>query len=75
MLVMNWILNSMEPTNAAVFQYCPTSKELQDAIEAANGQKRNNARVFELRRESALLQQGEMIIGNSETCGVSQPCT
>lgn len=64
MLVMNWILNSMEESIAASFKYCDTAKELWDSIEAAYEQKRNNARIFELKMEIALIQQGEMAIGN-----------
>lgn len=35
MLVVNWILNSMEESSAGSFRYCDTTKGLWDSIEAS----------------------------------------
>lgn len=54
MLVMNWILNSMESGITKSLKYSSTEKEIWDSIEAAYSQKRNNARVIELKKEIAV---------------------
>lgn len=49
MLIMDWILNSMELSIAPSFKYSNTAKELWDSIEVAYAQKRNNARKSALK--------------------------
>lgn len=53
MLVMNRILNSMEEGVAKGFKYSEAAKDLWESIEAAYAQKRNNARILELRMKIA----------------------
>lgn len=43
----------------ASFRYCDVTKELWDSIEAANAQKRTNARILELMKEIVGLKHGE----------------
>lgn len=62
MLIMNWILNSMEDSIAASFKYSNSAKELRDFIEVAYAQKRNNVRIFELKREIAEFKHGDLSI-------------
>lgn len=64
MLIMNWMLNSMEENIPNNFKYSDTAKDLWDSIEVAYAQKRNNACIFELKREIALIQQREMTKAN-----------
>lgn len=64
MLIMNWIINSMEEGISRSFKYSTTAKELWDSIEAAYAQKRNNARIFELKMVIASFQQGTLSIGD-----------
>lgn len=53
MLVMTWILNSMEALIAKSFQYCKNVHELWKAIEMAYSRKKNHARIYQLTRELA----------------------
>ena len=64
MLIMNWILNSMEGGIAKSFKYSETAKELWQSIEAAYAQKRNNAKILELKMEIAGFKQGTLSIGD-----------
>lgn len=61
---MNWILNSMEEGIAGSFKYCNTAKELWDSIEAAYAQKRNNARILELKKQIATFTKGMLSISD-----------
>lgn len=54
MLIMNWLLNSMgRKYIAASFRYDDATKALWDFIEleATHAQKRNNYRIFKLKRD------------------------
>lgn len=62
MLIMNWILNSMGDSIAASFKYSNLAKGLRDSIEVAYAQKRNNVRIFELKREIAEFKHGDLSI-------------
>ena len=64
MLRMNWILNLMEEGIAKSFKYSATVKELWESIEAASTQKRNNARILELKMKIAGFTQGTLSIGD-----------
>ena len=50
--------------NLKSFNYLDTTKELWDSVEAAYAQKRNNARVLELKKEIAAFKQGSLSIGD-----------
>lgn len=50
-LVTNRILNSMEGGIAKSFKYLDTAKELWVSIKTAYAQKRNNAKVLELKKK------------------------
>ena len=64
MLVVNWVLNSMEGGIAKSFKYLETAKELWDSIKTAYAQKRNNARVLELKKETVGFKQGSLSVGD-----------
>lgn len=57
-LVMSWLLNSMEPKIAEIFSYSENSKELWKSIKDMYGDINNAARVFQLKKELAAVQQG-----------------
>lgn len=52
----------MEEGIAMSFKYSETTKDLWKSIEAACGQKRNNARILELKMEKASSRQGSLSI-------------
>ncbi|KAK9190616.1 hypothetical protein WN943_019223 [Citrus x changshan-huyou] len=58
-LVRSWILNSMEPHIAEIFTFSNSSKELWDSISELYGSNNNSARVFELKCEIAVAEQGD----------------
>ena len=47
------------------FKYLDTAKELWDSIETAYAQKRNNARVLELKKEIVAFKHGSLSIGDN----------
>lgn len=64
MVIMNWILNSMEGGIAKSFKNFETAQEFGESIEAAYVEKRNNARILELKMEIANFKQGALSIGD-----------
>ena len=55
----------MEGGIAKCFKYLDTAKDLWDSIEVPYAQKkRNNARVLELKKETAAFEQGSISIGD-----------
>ena len=59
---MKWIVNSMVGRIVNSFKYLDTAKELWDSIETAYAQKRNNARVPELKKEIVEFKQGSLSV-------------
>ncbi|KAG6517659.1 hypothetical protein ZIOFF_021055 [Zingiber officinale] len=55
--VMSWILNSMEHDLAAIFSYSESSLDLWNAVRDMYGNQNNSARIFQIHREIASLQQ------------------
>ena len=58
-LVMSWLLNSMEPKIAEIFNYSESSMHLWKDVKEMYGNQNNSARVFQLKRDIANLQQEE----------------
>ncbi|XP_068309694.1 uncharacterized protein [Pyrus communis] len=56
-LVMSWLLNSMEWKIAEIFSYAKSSMHLWKNIKEMYGNQNNSARVFQLKRDIAGLQQ------------------
>lgn len=63
MLIMNWVLYSMEEDIAKRFKYCDTTKELWESMRL-HLKKRNNAKILELTKEIAASKQGDLSVGN-----------
>lgn len=59
-LVMSWLLNSMEPKIAEIFSYSESSSHLWKAVTDMYGNMNNAARVFQLKKDLAELQQGNL---------------
>ena len=75
----------MEGGIAKSFKYFETAQELWESIEAAYAEKRNNARILELKMEIANFKQGTLSIGDYyskfrslwielESCMSPDPC-
>nr|XP_011457403.1 PREDICTED: uncharacterized protein LOC105349435 [Fragaria vesca subsp. vesca] len=58
-LVMSWLLNSMEPKIAEIFNYSESSMHLWKNVNEMYGNQNNSARVFQLKKDIASLQQEE----------------
>nr|TKR85703.1 hypothetical protein D5086_0000243240 [Populus alba] len=56
-LVMSWLLNSMENNIAEIFSYSECSMDLWEAVKEMYGNQNNAARVFQIKRDLANLQQ------------------
>lgn len=56
-LVMSWLLNSMENNIAEIFSYSESSMDLWEAVKEMYGNQNNAARVFQIKRDLANLQQ------------------
>ena len=56
-LVMSWLLNSMENHIAEIFSYSESSFELWEAVKEMFGNQNNAARIFQINRNLANLQQ------------------
>ena len=56
-LVMSWLLNSMERKIAEIFSYSNSSQHLWNQVKEMYGNQNNLARVFQLKRDVAALQQ------------------
>ncbi|XP_038692043.1 uncharacterized protein LOC119990224 isoform X1 [Tripterygium wilfordii] len=56
-MVQTWLLNSMELHVAEIFSYYESSADLWDAVKEMYGNQNNAARVFQLKRDIACLQQ------------------
>ena len=63
-LVMNWILNSMEPLISKSFRYRTTAYDLWTATEMAYSWKKDHARIYSLTRELAQFKQGDRSLGD-----------
>nr|XP_011467293.1 PREDICTED: uncharacterized protein LOC105352303 [Fragaria vesca subsp. vesca] len=59
-LVMSWILNSMEPKLSEIFSYSESALHLWKAIKDMYGDLNNAARVFQLKKDLAEIQQGNL---------------
>ncbi|XP_062026215.1 uncharacterized protein LOC133742542 [Rosa rugosa] len=59
-LVMSWLINSMEPKLAEIFSYSESSRHLWDAVKDMYGNLDNAARVFQLKKDLAGIQQGNL---------------
>ncbi|KAM1763612.1 hypothetical protein ACFX11_002940 [Malus domestica] len=57
-LVMSWLLNSMERRIAEIFSYSESSMHLWKQVKEMYGNQNNDARVFQLKKNLASLQQG-----------------
>ncbi|KAB2634462.1 S2-RNase [Pyrus ussuriensis x Pyrus communis] len=58
-LVMSWLLNSMDPKLSEIFSFSESSSALWKAVKDMYGNQNNAARVFQLKRNLASLQQGD----------------
>ena len=58
-LVMSWLLNSMDPKLSEIFSFSESSLSLWKAVKDMYGNQNNAARVFQLKRNLASLQQGD----------------
>ncbi|XP_062006532.1 uncharacterized protein LOC133723659 [Rosa rugosa] len=58
-LVMSWLLNSMEPKITEIFSYSESSMHLWKHVKEMYGNQNNSARVFQLKKDIASLQQEE----------------
>ncbi|KAI5327777.1 hypothetical protein L3X38_027173 [Prunus dulcis] len=58
-LVMSWLLNSMDPKLFEIFSFSESSLSLWKAVKDMYGNQNNAARVFQLKRNLASLQQGD----------------
>ncbi|KAM5569030.1 hypothetical protein ABKV19_016516 [Rosa sericea] len=58
-LVMSWLLNSMEPKLSELFSYSESAYHLWRSVYDMYGNQNNAARVFQLKKEIAGLQQGD----------------
>ncbi|KAI9169963.1 hypothetical protein LWI28_020223 [Acer negundo] len=56
-LVRSWLLNSMEPHVAEIFTFSDSTKALWDLLTEFYGSQDNAARIFELKREIAAVEQ------------------
>ncbi|XP_068344010.1 uncharacterized protein [Pyrus communis] len=56
-LVMSWLLNSMDPKLSEIFSFSESSSALWKAVKDMYGNQNNAARVFQLKRNLASLQQ------------------
>jgi hypothetical protein len=56
-LVMSWLLNSMENNIAEIFSYSESSMDLWEAVKEMYGNQNKAARVFQIKRDLANLQQ------------------
>ena len=56
-LVMSWLLNSMKNHIAEIFSYSKSSFELWEAVKEMYGNQNNAARIFQINRNLANLQQ------------------
>jgi len=56
-LVMSWILNSMERNLAEIFSYSKSSLDLWNAIRDMYGNQNNSARIFQINRDIANINQ------------------
>ncbi|XP_038712677.1 uncharacterized protein LOC120006633 isoform X2 [Tripterygium wilfordii] len=56
-LVMTWLLNSMELHLAEIFSFSESSADLWKAVKEMYGNQNNAARVFQLQKDIASLQQ------------------
>ncbi|XP_038699708.1 uncharacterized protein LOC119997007 [Tripterygium wilfordii] len=56
-MVQTWLLNSMELHVAEIFSYYESFADLWDAVKEMYGNQNNAARVFQLKRDIACLQQ------------------
>jgi len=54
---MSWLLNSMENNIAEIFSYSESSMDLWEAVKEMYGNQNNAARVFQIKRDLANLQQ------------------
>ncbi|XP_070662222.1 uncharacterized protein [Malus domestica] len=74
-LVMSWLLNSMERRIAEIFSYSESSMHLWKQVKEMYGNQNNAARVFQLKKNLASLQQGSKAfvqhLGSLATCGMS----
>ena len=64
MVIMNWVLNSMEEGILKSFKYSATTKKLWESIEVAYALKRYNDRILELKIEITGFKQGTLSIGD-----------
>jgi len=56
-LVMSWILNSMERNLAEIFSYSESSLDLWNSIRDMYGNQNNSARIFQINRDIANINQ------------------
>ena len=56
-LVMTWLLNSMEPHISEIFSFSDTAHDLWTSVKEMYGHQNNAARVFQLKKDIAELQQ------------------
>ena len=56
-LVMSWLLNSMERNLAEIFSYFESSLDLWNAIRDMYGNQNNFARIFQINRDIANINQ------------------
>ncbi|KAM1022842.1 hypothetical protein COP2_044953 [Malus domestica] len=56
-LVMSWLLNSMERKIAEIFSYSESSFQLWKSVQEMYGNQNNAARVFQLKKDIASIQQ------------------
>lgn len=57
LLVMSWLLNSMEPAISDIFSFSESALDLWKAVEEMYGNQNNAARVFQLQKDISNLQQ------------------
>lgn len=58
--VMSWLLHSMQPTISEGLLFLRTAKEIWDTVQEMYSQRNSLARNYQLHREIATMQQGEM---------------
>lgn len=73
-LVMSWLVNSMEPSIAAIFNYSESSHHLWKFVKEMYGNQNNSAKIFQLQRDITSLKQGAPSfvhhLGRWRACGM-----
>lgn len=62
MLVMSWLVNSMEEHISRGLMFCKTAKEIWDSLSESYSQKQDLAQIYQLDRDSTFMRQNGMPI-------------